>query len=87
MKKRVKTQPTNQYYSSEPAVSSKLMADKALVPSPAAKSPKMVDKKPAEMSGMAGFVSKGKPKGRGATGVPKPRFPVAKKAHSFKGKR
>lgn len=63
MKKRARVQPSVPFYSSEPAVSKKLMADSMMVPGAAAgaKTPKMVNKNPGRMSGVAGFVSKAKP--------------------------
>lgn len=63
MKKKVRVPPTNPFYSSEPAVSRTQVAAKPLVPSASLGSatPKMVDKKPARMSGVAGFVSKARP--------------------------
>lgn len=63
MKHRVKTQPTNPFYSDEPAVAKGLIADKPLSPSPslANKSPKMVDKHPGRLSGIDSFASKSKP--------------------------
>jgi hypothetical protein len=64
MKKRVRTQPTNPYYSDEPAVAKGLMADKPPVQNAAlgVKPGKTIDKKPGRLSGFAGFVDKHKPK-------------------------
>lgn len=63
MKKKVRAQPTVPYYSNEPAVSKKLMADTMPVPSASLgnKTPKMVDKSPGRLSGVAGFASKTAP--------------------------
>lgn len=73
MKKRVRTQPTNPYYSNEPAIPISGMADKAMVPAPiASKTPKMVDKHPAKLSGLADFTSRSKPpKGNAHISSPK----------------
>lgn len=72
MKRRVRTQPTNPYYSNEPAVSTGQMADKAPVQNASLgnKTPKIVDKHPGRMSGVADFVSKGKPTGKNTVKVP-----------------
>ena len=63
MKKKVRAQPTVPYYSNEPAVSKKLMADTMPVPSGSLgnKTPKMVDKNPGRLSGVAVFASKSAP--------------------------
>lgn len=62
MKKRVRTQPTNQYYTTEPAVSRKLIAGQGMIPNAALNTPnKMIPKHPGRMSGVAGFSSKNKP--------------------------
>ncbi|SRR6266849_683944 len=63
MKRRIRTQPSNPYYSNEPAVARGLIAGKAPVPSGSlANQPnKIVDKKPGRLSGLAGFTSKSKP--------------------------
>ena len=63
MKRRVRTQPTNPYYSDEPAVAKGLIADKPPVQesSLGSKTPKMVDKHPGRLSGIAGFADKHKP--------------------------
>lgn len=63
MKKRIRTQPTNPYYSNEPAVARGLIAGKAPVQSASLgnQPPKMVDKKPGKLAGLAGFVDKKKP--------------------------
>jgi hypothetical protein len=62
MKRRVRSHPTNPYYSSEPAVATSAIADKPPVQSASLgnKAPKMVDKNPARMSGIAGFSDKHK---------------------------
>ena len=72
MKKRIRTQPTNPFYSNEPAVAKGLMADKALVPNASlgSKTPKMIDAKPGKLSGIAGFSDKHRPKKQGIK--PKP---------------
>lgn len=64
MKKRVRSSNTNPYYSNEPAVSRSMIADKGLSPNGnlANSTPKMVDKKPGRLSGLAGFESKSRPK-------------------------
>ena len=63
MKRRVKTQPSNPFYSDEPAVAKGMIADKAPVQAPlGTKTPKMVPKHPAKMSGIAGFAEAKKPK-------------------------
>ena len=63
MKRRTRTQPTNPFYSNEPAVSISKIADKppVLNASLGNKTPKMVDKHPGKMSGVADFASKSKP--------------------------
>lgn len=72
MKRRVRTQPTNPYYSNEPAVATGKMADKSMVQNASLgnKTPKMVDKHPGNISGMGNFVSKGKPHGKNSVKVP-----------------
>lgn len=72
MKKRVRTQPSNQFYSSEPAVAKGLMADRSPVQSASLgnKSSKIVPQKPGRMSGFAGFADKHRPKQQGIK--PKP---------------
>jgi hypothetical protein len=74
MKKRIRTQPSNPFYSSEPAVAKGLMADKALVQNSSlgSKTPKMIDTKPGKLSGIAGFSDKHRPKKQGI----KPKPPV-----------
>ena len=64
MKKKPRSAPSNPFYTSEPAVSRTKIAAKPLVPSSALanRPPKTVDKKPGQMSGIAGFVDKGKPR-------------------------
>lgn len=66
-KKRVRTQPSNPYYSNEPAVSRKLIADQGLTQNASLGNapPKMVDKKPGRLSGLAGFADKHRPKEQG----------------------
>lgn len=68
MKRRIRTQPTNPFYSNEPAVSRNKMADAGLSPNPnlANQPPKIVDKKPGRLSGLAGFQDKHRPKSGGA---------------------
>lgn len=63
MKRRVRNQPTNPFYSNEPAVAKNLMADNPAVQnsSLATKTPKTVDKKPGRLSGLANFESKSRP--------------------------
>lgn len=63
MKRKVKTQPTNPFYTSEPAVSRKLMASQTMVPSAslAGTTNKVVPKHPGKLSGVAGFTSKTRP--------------------------
>lgn len=61
MKKKVRAQTsTPSFYTTEPAVSRKLIAASQPTPSPSigSKAPKTVDKKPSRMSGVAGFTSK-----------------------------
>lgn len=64
MKRRIRTRPTNPYYSSEPAVSTKQIADQPLIPNAklANKAPKRVPQHPARMSGVAGFAQAKRPK-------------------------
>lgn len=63
MKKRVKYQPSVPYYTDEPAVSKTLIADRPLVQNSAlgTNRNKFVDKRPARLSGIEGFASKGRP--------------------------
>jgi hypothetical protein len=63
MKRRVKTQPSNAYYTTEPAVSRKAIAAQPMVPSSSLSNTpnRIVPKHPGRMSGMAGFTSKNKP--------------------------
>ena len=82
MKRRVRTQPTNPFYSNEPAVARSLIADKGLVQNASLgnQTPKMVDKKPGRISGFAGFESKKRPIGKhitlGSNKIPGPtKFP------------
>ena len=71
MKKRVKIQQTNPFYSNEPAVSRKEMADQSLTQNASLgnQTPKMVDKKPGRLSGLAGFASHKKPAERKITPI------------------
>lgn len=71
MKRRVRTQPSNPFYSDEPAVSKAAIADKPPVPSAslANKPSKPIDKNPGKMSGVAGFVDKHRLHGRPMTPV------------------
>lgn len=75
MKRRVRTQPTNPYYSNEPAVSVGQIADKALVQNASLgnKTSKEVDKHPGRLSGLAGFASKSRPPTKGMAIQP-PKF-------------
>jgi hypothetical protein len=84
MKKRVRVAPSNPFYSNEPAVARSNITSKAPVPSAglANRPPKMVDKSPGRLSGVAGFADKKKPHGQSAkvpvksSGVPGPaKFP------------
>lgn len=72
MKRRVKTQPTNPYYSNEPAVARSQIASKPPVQSASLgnSTPKMVDKKPGRLSGVAGFSEKHRPPAKGMGNVP-----------------
>jgi len=73
MKKRIRTQPSNPYYSDEPAVAKGLMADKAPVQNASLgnKPNKIIDRKPGKLSGLAGFTSKSKPAAGSYAKVPK----------------
>jgi hypothetical protein len=64
MKRRIRTRPTNPYYSTEPAVSTKQIADQPLFPNAklANKTPKRVPQHPGKMSGIAGFAQAKRPK-------------------------
>jgi hypothetical protein len=64
MKRRTRTQPTNPYYSNEPAVSTKAMADRPLVQNASlgSKTPKGVPHHPGRMAGVAGFADSKKPR-------------------------
>ena len=64
MKKRVRTQPSNPFYSNEPAVSRKDIAGRPPVQNASLgnQAPRMVDKKPGRLSGVAGFADKKRPK-------------------------
>lgn len=67
MKRRVKTQPTNPYYSNEPAVARSQITSKAPVQNASLgnSTPKMVDKKPGRASGVAGFSDHHRPPAKG----------------------
>lgn len=73
MKKRVRTQPSNPFYSNEPAVSRKLIADQGITQNASLgnTAPKMVPKKPGRLSGIAGFASKSRPAVKNNISVPK----------------
>ena len=72
MKRRTRTQPTNAFYSNEPAVARGLIAGKPPVQNASLgnSAPKMVAKHPGKMSGIAGFQDKHRPKAKGAQPVP-----------------
>lgn len=72
MKKRIRTQPSNPFYSDEPAVAKSKIADRPPVQNSSlgSKSPKGVDKHPGRMSGFDGFVSKAKPAAKNSVKVP-----------------
>ena len=63
MKKRIRTQPSNPYYSNEPAVARSEIAGKPPVQNASLgnQTPKMVDKKPGRLSGLANFADKKRP--------------------------
>lgn len=86
MKKKIKQKPTVPFYSNEPAVSKKLMADSTMSQSASLgnNTPKMVDKNPGKMSGIAGFTSKHKPSAPGAKISPPKLGTVAKSPASGK---
>lgn len=68
MKKKPRSSPSVPFYSSEPAVSRAKIASRAPVPANlASRPPKTVDRNPGKLSGVAGFVDKGRPR----TGNPK----------------
>lgn len=73
MKKRIRTQPSNPYYSDEPAVAKSLIADRAPIQNASLgnKPNKIVDRKPGKLSGLADFTSKGKPHAGSFAKVPK----------------
>lgn len=74
MKKKVRVKPSVPFYSSEPAVSKKLMADSTMSQSASLGNtpPKMVPKNPGRLSGIAGFSSKHKPSAPGVNAnIPK----------------
>jgi hypothetical protein len=103
MKKRVRVQPTNPYYSNEPAVSRKMIADQGITQNASLgnSTPKMVDKKPGKLSGLAGFQDKHRPKQKNITQITKAGFgkppspskspqqgrPSTGKPHKFSGLR
>lgn len=63
MKRKTRTQPSNPFYSSEPAVARSKIASNAMVPNAnlAGGANKTTDKHPGRLSGIAGFASKSKP--------------------------
>lgn len=65
MKKKVRLSNNNPFYSNEPAVSRTMIADQGITASLGNQTPKMVDKKPGRLSGLAGFESKSKPPSKG----------------------
>jgi hypothetical protein len=71
MKRRVRTQPTNPFYSNEPAVSRKEIADQSLAQNASLgnATPKEVDKRPGRLSGIAGFHDTKRPKDHKMTPV------------------
>lgn len=74
MKKKPRTQPSNQFYSSEPAVARSKIAANPMVPNAnlASGTNKTVDKKPGRLSGVGGFTSKSKPSAKPAvSSIPK----------------
>ncbi len=62
-KRRVRVQPNNPYYSNEPAVAKNLIADQGITQNASLgnQPPKMVDKKPGRLSGLANFADKKHP--------------------------
>ena len=68
MKKKVRAQQSVPFYSNEPAVSKKLITDQSMSQSASLgnKTPKMVDKNPGRLSGIANFASKSKPSAKPA---------------------
>ena len=73
MKKRARISNNNPFYSNEPAVSRSKIADQSLSQNSSLGNsvPKMVDKKPGRLSGVAGFSDKHKPRGGISTKTPK----------------
>lgn len=73
MKKKVRASNSNPFYSNEPAVARSKMADMDLSPNGnlANSTPKMVDKKPGRLSGVAGFSGGHRPKAGISTPTPK----------------
>jgi hypothetical protein len=65
MKRKVRTQPSNSFYTTEPPVSRKSIAANPPVPNAnlSNKAPKSVPAKPGRLSGLSGFSDKGKPRG------------------------
>ncbi len=72
MKKRIRTQPTNPFYSNEPAVARGLIAGKSPVQNASLgnSTPKIVDKKPGKISGLAGFSEHKKPRDQKIQKIP-----------------
>lgn len=81
MKKKVRTKPTNPFYSNEPAVSRTLIAGKGLVQNSSLGNAtnKVVDKKPGRLSGIAGFASKSAPR-HGSTHIAAPKLGTTTKS-------
>lgn len=69
MKRKVRVKPSVPFYSNEPAVSKKLIADSTMSQSASLgnATPKMVPKNPGRLSGIAGFSSKHKPSAPGVS--------------------
>jgi hypothetical protein len=86
MKRRIRTQPTNPFYSNEPAVAVKSIADKPPVQNASLgnKSPKMVDKHPGRITGVAGFTNKARPPAKKLPVKTKAAVPPAKKVPQIK---
>jgi hypothetical protein len=80
VKKRQRIPNNNPYYSNEPAVSRKVIADQSLTQNASLGNapPKAVDKKPGRASGIAGFKDTHRPKAAKANLKPAP-VPTAKK--------
>lgn len=88
MKRRVRTQPTNPFYSNEPAVAVGKIADKAPVQNASLgnKPPKMVDRHPGKMTGIGGVATKNKPPAKSLPVKTKAAVPPAKKEPQVKGR-